>query len=290
MNPFRIMTDSTSDLSLELTEKYAIDVVPTDITIKGKTYLDFPDEQELKKKDFYAMVRAGEMPKTAVINPARFAEYFEPVVAAGEDILYLVFSTGLAPTFQNANIAAEELKEKYPDRVIRVVDTLSASMGEGLLVYHAALLKKAGRDLDEIAQWVTDNRGRVCHWFTVDDLGYLKRGGRISGTSAVIGGVLNVKPVMHVDDEGKLVPVSKIRGRKAALEELLKRMADTGIDLASQTVFISHADSEEDCAFMVREIKKRFSVKTVFTSFIGPVIGAHAGPGTMAVFFFGEPR
>ena len=290
MSDFKLMTDSTSDLLPEIAEKFDIGVVPTDVTVGGETYLDFPDERELKKRDFYAMVRAGEMPKTAVINPERFINYFEPVLKDGFDILYLVFSSGLTTTMQNAMIAAGDLAEKYPDRTVTVVDTKSATLGEGMLVYHAAQKKAEGLSKEEIAAWVEKNRLKVCHWFTVDDLGYLKRGGRITGTAAAIGGVLNVKPVMHVNDDGKLEPVSKARGRKAAMEELLLRMKETGIDLANQTVFVSHGDAEEDCNWIVKEIKSRFGVKKVFTNFIGPVIGAHSGPGTLAVFFFGTQR
>lgn len=290
MNEFKIFTDSTADLSQELVDLLDVIVVPTDVTIGGKTYRDFPDERELKIADFYAMVRAGEMPTTAVINPERFIEFFEPVLKEGFDILHLVFSSGLTTTMQNSLISADELKEKYPDRTIRVVDTLSVSMGKGLLVYYAANMKKDGKTMDEIAQWVEDNRDHICHWFTVDDLGHLKRGGRISGTSAAIGGVLNIKPIMHVSLEGKLEPTDKVRGRKTALEELLKKIETTAIDIADQTMFFVHADCRDDCDWLIREVKKRFGVKTIYSNWIGPVIGAHSGPGSIALFFIGTEK
>ncbi len=290
MQKFQIMTDSTADLPNNLVQSMDILVVPTDFTIKEKTYLDYPDDREFSKKDFYRLAREGEIPKTAVINPERFIQNFEPVLKEGTDILYFVFSSGLTTTMQNATIAATELKETYPDRIIRIVDTRAASLGEGMLVWSAAKKKAEGLAMEDIALWAESVRDKVCHWFTVDDLNFLKRGGRISGTSAAIGGVLNIKPIMHVSEEGKLVPTEKARGRKAALEVLLSKIAATAEDIGEQTVFLSHADSEEDCLYMKNEIIKRFSPKDVIIGMIGPVVGSHAGPGTIALFFFGSPK
>lgn len=290
MATYKIVTDSTADLTQQMVDLLDVLVVPTDVTIGGQTYRDYPDERELKKKDFYAMVRGGEMPTTAVINPERFVEHFEPLLQQGLDILHLVFSSGLTTTMQNSLIAASELKEKYPEQVIRVVDTRSVSLGKGLLTYYAVNMKKDGKSIDEIADWVEQTRDYMCHWFTVDDLDHLKRGGRISGTSAAIGGVLNIKPIMHVSVEGKLEPTAKVRGRKAALEELLKKMETTGTDLQNQTVGIVHADAQQDCDWVKNEIKNRFDVKNFLVSMIGPVIGAHAGPGAVAVFFIGTEK
>lgn len=290
MSTYRIFTDSTADLSQQLVDRLDVSVVPTDVTIAGVTYRDFPDERELKKKDFFKAIRGGEMPTTAVINPERFIEYFEPVLQQGVDILHLVFSSGLTTTMQNSLIAAGELKEKYPDREIRVVDTRSVSLGKGLLVFYAAQMRDEGKSMDEIAEWVEQTRDHVCHWFTVDDLQHLKRGGRISGTSAAIGGVLNIKPIMHVSVEGKLEPTDKIRGRKQALEELLKKIDATATDVQDQTLFIVHGDCQEDCDWLESEIKKRFKPKAIYTNMVGPVIGAHAGPGVVAVFFIGTEK
>lgn len=290
MKDYKIFTDSTADLSQELVDLLDVMVVPTDVTIGGKTYRDFPDERELKKADFYAMMRGGEMPTTAVINPERFIEYFEPVLRDGFDILHLVFSSGLTTTMQNSLIAAEELKEKYPDSDILVVDTRAVSLGKGLLTYYAAGMKKDGKTKEEIADWVLQTRDHVCHWFTVDDLDHLKRGGRISGTSAAIGGVLNIKPIMHVSIEGKLEPTDKVRGRKTALEALLKKIETTAQNIEDQTMFFVHGDCADECDYLVEECKKRFGVKTVYSNWIGPVIGAHAGPGAIALFFIGSKK
>lgn len=290
MKDFKIFTDSTADLPNDFVQQYDITVIPTDVTIKGKTYLDFPDERELKKTDFYKMLREGEMPTTAVINPDRFRQYFEPVAKQGIAILYIVFSSGLTTTMQNATIAAEELKEAYPNSHIRIVDSRAASLGEGMLVYTAAIKKQEGMELEAIAEHLEAIRDSVNHWFTVDDLNHLRRGGRVTGTTAMIGGVLNVKPILKFNVAGKLVSGGKIRGRKAALEDLLTKIDERAFDIENNPVFFVHADCADECEYLMNEVKKRFGVKTMMSSMIGPVIGTHAGPGTISVFFFGKNK
>ncbi len=290
MKPYKLFTDSTSDLTQEFVDMLDITVVPTEFTLDGQTYLDYADARDMSRESFWQLLRAKKMPKTAVINPDRFYQYFEPALKDGFDILHIVFSTGLAGTRQNALLAAEELKEKYPDQEIRVVDSLSASHGEGLLVYYAAQKKNAGASLDEVAASVEQMRGQVCVWFTVDDLQHLKRGGRVTATTAAVGGVLNIKPIMHIDAEGKLVAVDKVRGRKTALETLLTKFQETAIDPTGQIVFLVHADCLDDANWMAQELRTRFGVPEVFVNYIGPVIGTHAGPGALGVCFRGSEK
>jgi len=290
MKDFRIFTDSTADLSQQLVDELDVTVVPTEFFIGGKTYLDYPDAREMDKKTFYNMVKKGELPKTAVINPERFYTYFEPVVKSGVDILHLVFSSGLTTTMQNSLIAAEELKEKYPESNIVVVDTKSASMGEGLLVYYAAKMKKAGKSMDDIVKWVEDNRDTCAHWFTVDDLNHLRRGGRVTLAAAAVGGVLNIKPILHCNIEGQLEPVEKVRGRKAALEFLLNKVKETAIDVENNIIFIAHADSADEAEWLAGQIKEQCGAKNIHINFIGPVIGAHAGPGAIGVLFLATEK
>lgn len=290
MRKFKLYTDSTSDLPNELVERMDVTVVPTEVFLKGERYLDYPDERELSKKEFFAAVREGEMPTTAVIPPSRFYDYFEKDVKDGYDILYIVFSSGLTTTRQNGMIAADEIKEKYPDSNIVVVDSKSASLGEGALVYFASEMKKEGKTLDEIVDWIENNRLKLCHWFTVDDLQHLRRGGRLSLPSAVVGGMLNIKPLINVSDEGKLEPVEKVRGRKAAIEAIYNKAKQNAVKPEEQTMFIVHADCEDDCIWLRDKLLTELKVKQVFTGIMGPVIGAHTGPGTIGLLFIGEHR
>jgi DegV family protein with EDD domain len=214
----------------------------------------------------------------------------EPILQQGRDILDIAFSSGLSATYSSAKIACEELSEKYPERKVFAVDTLAASLGQGLLVYHAAGQKRAGKSIEEVRDWVEQNKLHLCHWFTVDDLNHLKRGGRISGATALFGTMLNIKPVMHVDDEGHLIPMGKARGRRASLDALADHMEETAIDPGSQIVFISHGDCQEDANYLADEIRRRMGVKNFVIGNCGPVIGTHSGPGTMALFFFGTRR
>jgi DegV family protein with EDD domain len=258
--------------------------------LKGERYLDYPDERELDKKDFYREVREGEMPTTAVIPPSRFYEYFEREVKDGNSILYVVFSTGLTTTCQNANIAKDELKEAYPGSDILIVDSKSASLGEGALVYFAAKMRNEGKSKEEIAKWIEENRLHMCHWFTVDDLGHLRRGGRVSATSATVGGVLHIKPIINMSDDGKLEPTEKVRGRKTAIEMLFLKAKNFAIEPEKQTMFIVHADCEDEALWLKEKLTDELGVKEVIVGMMGPVIGTHTGPGAIGFLYFGEKR
>lgn len=290
MSDYRIITDSNTDLTGEQVKQLDLTVIPMSFTIGEDSLLDYPDERELSYQDFYRRLSSGENSTTNQISIVTFMETFEPFLAAGQDVLYLGFSSGLSGTYNNSVIAAEELAKKYPQRRIYAVDTLAASMGEGLLVYHAAVKKHGGASIDEVKEWIEQNRNRMHHWFTVDDLNHLKRGGRISGTSAMVGTMLGIKPVLHFDDEGHIILKEKIRGRRQSLDALVNHMAKTCIEPENQMIFVSHGDSLEGCDYVVQEVKKRFGVRQVETAPIGPVIGAHSGPGTVALFYLGQDR
>ncbi len=290
MGEYVIFTDSTTDLSPELIRELQAEVIPLCYMMGGNTYHNIPGGGEMSVEAFYERLRNGEMSTTAQINSEEFIQYFSPSLESGKDILYLAFSSGLSGTCHSAVLAKEELEKKYPGRRVEVFDTLCASMGEGLLVYHAARLKQAGKDMDEVLSWLKENVLKLCHWFTVDDLNHLKRGGRVSAATALVGTMLGIKPVLHVDDEGHLISVSKVRGRKQSLDALVKRMEETAIDPKGQTVFISHGDCLEDARYVERLVREKMGVETICINQIGPVIGAHSGPGTVALFFLGEKR
>lgn len=290
MRDYTIITDSTSDLSLPALQESAVTVIPMEFHLDGKSYHNYPDEREYDMRQFYAGLKAGKTSTTSQINQQTFEEVFEPVLQQGRDVLYLGFSSGLSGTFHSSCLAAEELLRKYPEAKIICVDTLAASAGEGLLVYTAAKKKAEGMGIEELAKWAEDNRLRLCHWFTVDDLNHLKRGGRVSPAAAVIGTALGIKPVLHVDDEGHLINVAKARGRNASLTALVDHMEQTAIAPAGQTIFISHGDCLADAQKVADEVRRRMGVKDIVINHVGPVIGAHSGPGTVALFFLGTKR
>ena len=284
---YRIITDNCCDFPADMYEDLNLAVVPLVVRFQGKEVSQY-SEKWLKK--MYAGLRNGEEATTAAANPQDWSEAIEPVLTAGEDALVMTFSSGLSTTYQSAVIAASELSEKYPDRKIRVIDTLCASLGQGLLVWYACQKRDAGMGFDELAQWVEDNKMNLCMWFTVDDLMFLKRGGRISAATALVGTMLQIKPVLHVDDEGHLINVSKARGRKAAIDALAKKVGETGLPGENDTVFISHGDCIEEVKILEKILKEKYGVKHVFTYYVGAVIGSHAGPGTIALFFLGNKR
>ena len=284
---YRIITDSGCDLPAALLEQLNIDVIPLTLLFRGQEWSDTTDDG---LKTIYDGLRNGDAASTSAINPDGWATAMEPVLASGQNILVLAFSSGLSTTYQSAIIAAQELADKYPQRKIRVVDTLCASLGQGLLVWYACKNRDAGMPLDDLADWCENNKLNLCHWFTVDDLMYLKRGGRISAATALVGTMLNIKPVLHVDDEGHLVSVSKARGRKAAIEALAKRVAETAFPGENDTMFISHGDCLEDAQYLAAILKEKHGVKEVVIGYVGAVIGSHAGPGTLALFFLGSKR
>lgn len=290
MSEFVLVTDSSADLTPELVREIGVEVLPLSFTIKGQTYHNYPDNRELDAAEFYSHLRASWVATTSAVNVADYTDFLEPVLASGKDVLILSFSSGLSATYQSSAIAAEELREKYPERKIFAVDTLCASLGQGLLLYLANKEREQGRTIEEVRDWAEATKLNICHWFTVDDLHFLKRGGRVSAATAVMGTVLQIKPVLHVDDEGHLINMDKIRGRNASLAALVDHMESTAIDPGNQPVFISHGDCLIDAQRVADDIKSRFGTKTVVLNTIGPVIGAHAGPGCVALFFVGESR
>ncbi len=290
MADYVIMTDSCCDLPAELAEELSLEVLPLRLNMGGQEYRNLLDGREIGFQAFYSRIRAGEMPVTSAVNPEEFRAAMGPVLEAGKDILCLCFSSALSTTYQSAVIAAQELAEEFPERKIHVEDSLCASMGQGLFVWLCAQEKQKGKTLEELAAYAGEIKGQVCHWFTVNDLNHLKRGGRVSATAALFGTMLSVKPVLHVDDEGRLIPMEKCRGRRAALLALVDHMEKTASDPANQTVFLSHGDCLEDAEFVAEEIRRRFGTKDIRIGYIGPVIGSHTGAGVVALFFLGGQR
>ena len=288
--PFVLLTDSSADLSAELVRDLDIQVLPLSFTIHNKNYYNYPDNRDMNPHEFYIRLRHGEVATTSAMNVAQYTEVMEPFLQQGLDVLILAFSSGLSSTYQSSRLAAEELMEKYPQRKIFTVDTLCASMGQGLLVYLAARKRQGGASIEEVRDWTETRKLSICHQFTVDDLHFLKRGGRISGATALMGTMLNIKPVLHVDETGRLVNIGKARGRQAALKALMDKMEQTAIDPHSQTVFISHGDCPEDAQTLAQMVRERFGVREIVINYIGPVIGAHSGPGTLALFYIGTER
>ena len=290
MNDYILMTDSSADLPDKLVRELNLEVLPLTFVLKGKNYKNWPDNREMAPKAFYRQLREGAVATTAAVNVADVVERVEPLLQQGKDVLLLSFSSGLSATCDSARIAAQELGEQYPERKFFVVDTLCASLGQGLLVWHAARRRERGDSIEAVRDWVEENKLHLCHWFTVDDLMFLKRGGRVSAATAMVGTMLSIKPVLHVDDEGHLIKVGTARGRKASLKALVDHMEETAIGPGEQTIVISHGDCEEDAKQVAEDVKARFGVKTVLINYVGPVIGAHSGPGTVALFFLGAHR
>ncbi len=287
---FQIFTDSSCDLPQSLADELDLQVIPLHVTIDGKTYRNYLDGREIGFPEFFAKLRAGSQGTTSAVNPEEFSAVMEQSLAAGLDILYVGFSSGLSATYQSGCIAAEELREKYPDRKILTIDSLGASLGEGLYVYLAAKKQQSGATLEETYNYLLETRPHLCHWFTVNDLMHLKRGGRVSATAALFGTMLQIKPVMHMDDAGHLIPVSKARGRKASLQALVAQMVETAVEPETQTVFICHGDCLDDAEYTANLIREKTGAKTVIINYVGPVIGAHTGPGVVSIFFLGTHR
>ncbi|MGD9569490.1 MAG: DegV family protein [Sedimentibacter sp.] len=290
MKNFVIVTDSSADLTLNIINEFGITVVPLGYSFENENYLNYPDHRDLDIKTFYDRIKKGERSTTTLVNSKTFEEYFTPLLQEGNDVLYLGFSSGLSGTYGSSIVAREELLQKFSEARIECIDTLSASLGEGMLVYYAAKMKQEGKSLDEVKQWVLDNIQHLCHWFTVDDLNHLKRGGRINAMTATIGTALGVKPILHVDKAGHLIPHSNVRGRKKSINALLEHMEDTCINPQENSVFISHADCLEDAEYLGSLIKEKLNVKEIIINYVGPVIGAHTGQGCLALFFFGTER
>ena len=290
MSEFVLMTDSSADLSQEMVQELGVTVLPLSFTIQGKVYRNYPDNREMDLPLFYDMLRAGELATTSAVNVAEYTQAVEPILQEKKDVLILAFSSGLSSTYQASVLAAEELREKYPDRKIYTVDTLCASLGQGLLVYLAVQEQRKGRSIEEVRDWAESTKLHLCHQFTVDDLHFLKRGGRISATTAVVGSMLQIKPVLHVDNEGRLINIGKARGRQASLKALVDKMEKTVTEEGRKTVFISHGDCRKDAVTVADMVRERFGTQDIRINFVGPVIGAHSGPGTLALFYLGTER
>lgn len=288
MAQYKIITDSCCDLSQKMIEELGIDVIPLSVLMGDNTYLNYPDWREISPSDFYFGLRNKQSASTSAINMETFVETFEKYLVAGVDVLYLSFSSALSGTFNASNLAAKELCEKYPERKVLCCDTLAASMGQGLMVYYVVNNCK-DKTVEQAYEYAESIKQNMVHWFTVDDLGFLHRGGRISSVTAVVGSLLSVKPILHVSEEGKLISVSKVRGRKNSIKQLCDNVVGCAVDLKDQVVFISHGDCENDAVELARLLKEQ-GVKDVVINYIGPVIGAHSGPGTLAVFCFANDR
>ena len=285
MSEFVISADSTVDLPKAFLEGKNVPIVSLSYIIDGATY---KDGEGLTSKEFYDKIREGAMPTTSQVNPEQARELFEPILKEGKDILHIAFTSGLSGTYNSCRIAAEELKEEYPDRKIIVVDSLCAASGGGMLLYKALKLKEQGKSLDEIATWVEENKLHVCHDVTVDDLFHLHRGGRVSKTSAVLGTIIKIKPIIHVNDEGKLIVIGKERGRKKALQTLVERMEKQSQGFENDLVMITHGDALEDAEYVKGLIEEKFGIHNIMINPLGTVIGSHTGPGVIAIFYMGN--
>lgn len=289
MNNYIITTDTTTDLPEDYIKKHDLGIMSLTYTLEGTTY---SKDNPLDVRLFYEKMRNGSMPTTSQVNPENAKNIFLPYLKDGYDILHIAFSSGLSGSYNSTRIAAEELSEEFPDRKITIIDSLAASLGEGLLVHKAVMLKEQGADLDTVADWVEQNKLHIVHNFTVDDLFHLHRGGRVSKATAILGTIINVKPILHVDDEGHLIALSKVRGRKKSLQALVDSMEKQMGAYRSQNdiVFISHGDSLADAQYVADLVKQRFGIESFLINYVGPTIGAHSGPGTIALFYMGDYR
>ena len=290
MDDFVILTDSCCDMTARMAADLELEVLPLSLNMGDRVYHNYLDGREIGFQDFYVQLRAGALATTSAINVGVFDEAMRKILDSGRDVLYLAFSSALSTTYQSAVIAADDLREAYPGRKIFVVDTLSASLGQGLLVYLAVQEQRKGRSIEEVRDWAESTKLNLCHQFTVDDLHFLKRGGRISATTAVVGSMLQIKPVLHVDNEGRLIHIGKARGRQASLKALVDKMEKTVTEEGKKTVFISHGDCRKDAVAVADMVRERFGTQDIRINYVGPVIGAHSGPGTLALFYLGTER
>lgn len=290
MSEFIIVTDSSCDLSAQLAEELQLHVVPLSVLLDGKHYTNYLDWREISPRDFYDAMRNGAKSTTSAPNVEQFTGTMEAALTQGKDVLYIGFSSGLSGTYNAGRLAAEQMQEKYPERKIYTIDTLAAAAGEGLLCYYAAKMRDAGKTIEEVRDWVLANMMKVNHWVMVDDLKYLRAGGRISATTAVVGTMLNIKPIIRMDDNGKLESFGKVRGRKAAIKALFDYAQKNAVEPQNQVVFINHAECEEDAQYLADMVKRQLQVKDVIINSLGPVIGSHTGPGLLVIFFLGEHR
>lgn len=289
MRDYAIATDSSCDLSPQMVKELDLTVVPLSVQLGRDRYRNSPDEAP-ESHVFYTRLSQGEPAQTSAPNVEEFKDAFRPLLQAGKDVLYLGFSSGLSATCQNGAIAAQELQEEFPQAKLITVDTLCASLGQGLIIHLAVEEKRQGKTIEAVADFVRQTIPHLCHWFTVGDLNQLRRGGRLSAGKAVLGNLLHVKPVLHVDDAGHLVPVDSVKGRKKSIEALVNKMAERVVDPQTQRVYISHGDCLDDAQTLAALVKERLKVASVTIGDVGPVIGAHSGLGTLALFFLGKQR
>lgn len=289
---FTLLTDSACNLPELIIDEYQIEILPLTFFIRGEERVSYLKGEHTDLSLFYKEMRAGEVITTSLPNVADTMKLLETLASRGDDVLYLGFSSALSGTFQSVKLCMNEIAQKYPNQTFRATETLAASGGQGLIVFHAARLKAQGATLDEVDTWVRDNRLHLVHWFTVDDLMYLYRGGRVSRTSATAGTILNIKPVLHVDDEGRLIPMNKTQGRKKSIKLMFKHMKETfDPDAPNDTICITHGDCLEDAQYLEGMIREAFpQIKDVIINWVDPVIGAHSGPGTLALFYLGTQR
>ena len=288
MSEYIIMTDSTVDLPKEyLIEELQVPYIPLSYIMDGVTYEDMSG---LSGKEFFDKIRAGSLPTTSQVNPEQAKKALEPYVKEEKDILFIGFSSALSGTFNSIRMAAEELMEEYPERKIITVDSLCACLGEGLLVYKAVQLKRAGKSLEEVAKWTEENKLHICHNVAIDDLNHLHRGGRVSKTAAIMGTMIQIKPIIHMDDHGELKVIGKERGRKKALTHIVDMAVKQSEGWDNDIVMITHGDCKEDAEFVARQVEKKMGVHNILINCIGTVIGSHTGPGVVAVFCMGNKR
>ncbi len=283
---YQIITDSCCDFTQAQLDALQVSCANLTLLYNGENHKNFSDPAAVKA--FYDEVRNGTQATTAAANPDDWAQLMLPPLQEGLDVLVITFTSGLSTTYQSAVIAAKDLQEEFPNRKIIVVDSLCAALGQGLLVHHACKKRDEGMSIEDLAAWLEEHKLNLCHWVTVDDLSHLKRGGRISATTALVGTMLNVKPIIHVDNDGHLINCAKVRGRKAAMEYLVKKFGETATDF--DTVFIGHGDCPEDAAALEAMLREKHNIKDITTGYVGPVIGAHTGPGVLVVFFLGKNR
>ena len=287
MRDYIITVNSTVDTGKEWLEERNVPVIPLKYTIDGQEYTDM---YGLSDKEFFQKLREGKMSVTSQINPEEAKEMLEPYVKEGKDVLHLAFSSALSGTCNSMKIAAEELQEEYPEAKVIVVDTLCACMGEAMLLYYALKQKEAGKTIEEVAQWVEENKLHVCHNVTVDDLFHLHRGGRVSKTAAVLGTMVKVKPIIHMDDNGALKVIGKERGRKKSLHKIVDMAVERSEGWDNEIIMITHGDCLEEAQYLAQLVKEKFGIAKAMINHIGPVIGSHAGPGALALSFMGESK
>lgn len=289
MGDYIVSTTSTADLTVEFCSDHGVDINYLTFTIDGVDYKDDVNES-MSYEEFYSGMRNGRMSSTSACNIEQAVEFFEKYAREGIDVLHISFSSGLSSTYNNEYIAAQDVMERYPDRSIIVIDSLCASRGQGLLVYYAVMMKERGCTINEVSEWVENNKLHLCHQFTVDDLHHLHRGGRVSKTVAVVGTIVNVKPVLHVDNEGRLIPLKNVRGRKKSLITLVDNMLEQIDGYDNEMIYIGHGDCLEDAEFVKELVIEKTGIRNVEIGYVGSVIGSHSGPGTVALFFLGNER